>query len=350
MHYPETSESASKFALSAIKRMQKLDLPANPLNFAIWYEYFAGKNSNLKQSVDKLITDKNTIGADDFAEIYERYIKAGACDKDRNWSERIDSVAERIVKALSAAGTGTAEYGEALENFSGSLDKASSIDQIRHLVVEIIEETNSMDVQSRELQKKMQESAEAITELRQALEESRRDALTDGLTGIPNRKCFDQDLHAGVTETMVSGEPLSLIFADVDHFNQFNDMHGHALGDQVLRLVGKILHDCVKGQDTAARYGGEEFAVILPDTTSGGATAVAESIRKTVNSKKLVSKGGTDDFGAVTISLGVTTYATGEAISDFMERADQALYLAKKLGRNRVMYEEAGQTALPAAE
>jgi diguanylate cyclase len=350
MHYPETSESASKFALSAIKRMQKLDLPANPLNFAIWYEYFAGKNSNLKQSVDKLITDKNTIGADDSAEIYERYIMAGARDKDRNWSERIDSVAERIVKALSAAGTGTAEYGEALENFSGSLDKASSIDQIKHLVVEIIEETNSMDVQSRELQKKMQESAEEITELRQALEESRRDALTDGLTGIPNRKCFDQDLHAAVTEAMVSGEPLSLIFADVDHFKQFNDMHGHALGDQVLRLVGKILHDCVKGQDTAARYGGEEFAVILPNTTSGGATAVAESIRKTVNSKKLVSKGGTDDFGAVTISLGVTTYATGEAISDFMERADQALYLAKKLGRNRVMYEEAGQTALPAAE
>ena len=227
MHDPETSEAASQFALSAIKRMQQLDLPASPLNPGIWYEYFTGKNSNLKQSVDKLMTDKNTFEADDSADIYERCLMAGARNKGHDWSQRIDTVAERIVKALSAAGTGTADYSEALENFSSSLDKANSIDQIKHLIVEIIEETNAIDAQSRKLQTKLQESAAEISELCAALEESRRDGLTD----ISNRKCLDHDLHAAATETMVSGEPLQLIFAGVDHFKQFNDMHGYLLGD-----------------------------------------------------------------------------------------------------------------------
>ena len=108
----------------------------------------------------------------------------------------------------------------------------------------------------------------------------------------------------------------------------------------MLRLVGKSLYNSVKGKDTAARYGGEEFAIILPDTTSGGATAVAENIRKTVASKRLQKKGSDDALGAVTMSLGVTSYHAGEDITDFIERADQALYLAKKLGRNRVICED----------
>ena len=351
MHYPENSDAASKFALSAFKRMQKLAIPANPRNFAIWYEYFAGKNADLNGSVDSILAQKNSLGDEDSSDIYQRFILAGVqSPNDRNWSQQLDSMAERIVEALSATGSHTAEYGEALECFSGDLSGATSVDQIKDLVIEIIEETNSMDAQSKELQKQMQDSAGEINELRQALEDSRRDALTDGLTGIPNRKSFDQDLYACITDAMLSGEPLSIIFADVDHFKQFNDNHGHALGDQVLRLVGKILHDCVKGKDTAARYGGEEFAVILPETSSGGATTVAENIRKTVASKKLMKKGSDADMGAITISLGVTSYVPGEDVSDFMNRADQALYMAKKLGRNRVICENAPAAAATAAE
>ena len=95
------------------------------------------------------------------------------------------------------------------------------------------------------------------------------------------------------------------MFIDLDRFKAVNDTYGHQLGDQVLRLVGKALYDSVKGKDTAARYGGEEFAIILPDTTSGGATAVAENIRKTVASKRLQKKGSDDALGAVTMSLTV---------------------------------------------
>lgn len=341
MHYPETPEAASKFALSALKRLKKLGIAANPINFSIWYEYFAGKNDNLKRSVDTLTSNDNAPTAASCADLYNRYIVAGAsATRDRDWSNRIEAVTERIVDALTAAGSETEEYGAALKTFSGGLQNADDIEQIRGLVVNIIKETDAMDAWSKELNDRVNESANEINALRKALEDSKRDALTDSLTGVANRKCFDQEIYVAAQESVDSGQPLSLVLADLDYFKTFNDTHGHQLGDQVLRLVGKVLYDSVKGKDTAARYGGEEFAIILPDTTSGGATAVAENIRKTVASKRLKKKGSDDAIGAVTMSLGVTSFHSGEDISNFIERADQALYMAKELGRNRVICED----------
>jgi len=341
MHYPETPETASKYALSALKRMKEEGIAANPRNFTIWCEYFAGKNDNLKKSVDALKAEHKAISETDYHDLYDRFISAGAASaRDQKLSDQIEVVTERIIAAMSATGEGTEQFGEALQEFSGGIQKADNIDQIRGMVSDIIEETETMDERSRALQQQVQESASEISSLRQELRDSRRDALTDGLTGVANRKCFDQSLYQAIGYALESGDSLSLVFADLDHFKAFNDTHGHQLGDQVLKLVGKTLHDLVKGKDTAARYGGEEFAIILPDTTSGGATAVAENIRKSVASKRIVKKGSDDSIGNITMSMGVTSYQTGESAAEFVERADQALYLAKKLGRNRVVCED----------
>jgi len=348
MQYPETPEKASKFALAAFKRLKELGIAANPINFAIWYEYFAGKNHDLRKTIDALDVSDGVQDTSVYTDIYDRYIIAGAnTARDREWSDRIDTVTERIVNALTASGSETEEYGAALKTFSGDLKTAESLDQIRGLVGDIIAETESMDTRTRELHQRVSKSTEEITELRKALDESRRDALTDSLTSVANRKCFDQTIYAAIEESQANSEALSLIFADIDNFKNFNDTHGHQLGDQVLRLVGRTLHSSLKGKDTAARYGGEEFAIILPDTTSGGATSVAENIRKSIASKQLVRKGSDSNFGAVTISLGVTSYHAGEEVGTFIERADQALYTAKKLGRNRVICDD-GQDQIAA--
>lgn len=344
MHYHESIEEAQKFALSALKRLKELGLPANPRNYAIWYEYFAGKNADLSRTLDDLQQDQTDAAA--YEDIFDRYILAGTTSReDRNWSERIENVAQQIFEALSATGNGAAEYGEALQTFSGGISGAQNIDQIRELVSDIIDETSAMDEQTRELHRRVKESASEIDELRQALEDSRRDALTDALTGVANRKCFDIALHDALTEAAKTGNPVSLILADLDHFKRFNDTHGHQLGDQVLRLVGKTLHASVRGRDRAARYGGEEFAIILPETTSGGATAVAENLRRSIASKKLIPKGSDKSLGSVTMSFGVTCFHPGEDASDLIARADHALYTAKKLGRNRVICEDVVRAA-----
>lgn len=344
MHYPETTDDAQTFALAALKRLKKLGLPANPRNYAIWYEYFAGKNADLCHTLDEL---PSAEAANEVYEgLYERYILAGSMPREeRGWSDRIETVAQQIVDALSATGSGAAEYGEALQTFSGGLSGARDIAQIRGLVVDIIEETSSMDAQTRELHRKVRDSATEINQLRKALDASRRDALTDALTGVANRKCFDQALYASISEALRTGAPVSLVMADLDNFKSFNDTHGHQLGDQVLRLVGRTLHATVRGRDMAARYGGEEFAIILPETTSGGATAVAENLRRSIASKQLVPKGSEKSLGNVTMSFGVTSYHPGEDASDLIARADHALYTAKKLGRNRVICEDVAKIA-----
>ena len=274
----------------------------------------------------------------DYAAIYDRYIVAEAsAARNKDWSGRIETVTERIIAALAATGSEAEEYGAALKTFSGGLQKSDDIEQIRGMVADIIGETEAMDSRSKELNRRMTESTDEINALRKALDDSRRDALTDSLTGIANRKCFDQEIYAAARDSFESGLPLSLIMADLDHFKNFNDTHGHQLGDQVLQFVGRILHDSVKGKDTAARYGGEEFAIILPDTTNSGAASVADNICRVVSSKRLIRKGTDDALGGVTMSLGVTSYHKGEDIADFIDRADQALYMAKKLGRNRVI-------------
>jgi diguanylate cyclase len=123
---------------------------------------------------------------------------------------------------------------------------------------------------------------------------------------------------------------------DIDRFKDFNDRHGHLIGDHVLRLVAKMIKKNVKGKDIVCRFGGEEFAVILPDTVLDGALSVAENIRHYFSKKSLRTVADTKDLGALTVSIGVACHCEGESKNDLLVRADRALYHAKNVGRNRV--------------
>jgi diguanylate cyclase (GGDEF)-like protein/PAS domain S-box-containing protein len=164
-------------------------------------------------------------------------------------------------------------------------------------------------------------------------------AAKDGLTGLANRRCFDQALQAEWLRAQRGGKPLALLFVDVDHFKPFNDRHGHQSGDECLRAVAAIVGaHASRPTDLAARYGGEEFAIILPATDRDGACEVAEQIRKSVTALRIAH--GAPGAGAhVTLSVGVATLVSGsEAGPDWLlGQADQALYAAKRLGRNRVV-------------
>jgi len=163
-------------------------------------------------------------------------------------------------------------------------------------------------------------------------------AAKDGLTGLANRRAFDQALRAEWARAQRSGKPMSLLFVDVDHFKLFNDKHGHQSGDECLRAVAAIVGaQALRPLDLAARYGGEEFAIILPETDDNGACEVAERIRKAVMDLK-IAHGASRAGSNVTLSVGVATQVPGldAAPDDLLGLADQALYAAKRLGRNRV--------------
>ena len=166
------------------------------------------------------------------------------------------------------------------------------------------------------------------------IEEVSRRARTDALTGLANRRHFDEQLRRVVAETDRFGNTCSLILADLDHFKAINDRHGHDAGDVVLRHVAQIMGDAVRTVDLCARYGGEEIAVLLPQTSQAGAIELAERLRSTLESRAAVFDG---EQLRVTASFGIATYPVPVPYGDWLvSAADKALYEAKASGRNCV--------------
>ncbi|MHB1536762.1 MAG: GGDEF domain-containing protein, partial [Acidimicrobiales bacterium] len=154
-------------------------------------------------------------------------------------------------------------------------------------------------------------------------------AMRDGLTGLANRRDFDQKLAGEVNRASRHGQPLSLVVIDLDHFKAVNDTHGHLAGDEVLRQVGQVLAGVTRDMDTAARYGGEEFALILPSCAPADACRVMDRIRTSLAAAPALL--------GVTVSAGVATLPSNANDSaSLLAAADEALYRSKRSGRNRV--------------
>ena len=166
-------------------------------------------------------------------------------------------------------------------------------------------------------------------------------ASKDALTGLANRRTFDETLIAEVRRAVRAGSPLSLLMLDVDCFKSFNDAYGHQRGDACLKTVAEAIQGAVRrAGDTVARYGGEEFSVILPDTDQGGAAIIAERIRHAVENVGFVHQASTVS-AVVTVSLGAATAVLDSLDADeLIKAADSALYGAKRAGRNRIATSE----------
>jgi diguanylate cyclase (GGDEF)-like protein len=183
--------------------------------------------------------------------------------------------------------------------------------------------------QREELELRVQERTE---ELRRANEELSRLAFLDALTGVANRRVFDDALAAETARATRYGGTLSVVMADLDHFKGVNDTHGHAAGDEVLRVFGSVLRSCARESDVVARYGGEEFAILAPNTGAAAAAQYAERVRRLLAERVIPPLAA-----PMTCSFGVAEWRPGGDARDLVARADAALYAAKREGRNRVV-------------
>ncbi len=250
---------------------------------------------------------------------------------DSGWKVELD--VKQILDRISDVGDNAAEYGDQILRLSDNLDGTGDI---RGLIAGLIDETRRMNQRNRQLEERIRGSTGKISELNLSMEETRREARMDPLTGIGNRKDFDAKLAEAVADSLGNQTPMCLIMADIDFFKRFNDEFGHRTGDQVLKLVAHTLRREIKGSDTVARYGGEEFALILPQTCLMDALTLGNKLRTKVAAKKIVKKNSNVAIGAVTLSLGVAEIRPGETPADLISRADKAVYAAKGNGRNRI--------------
>jgi diguanylate cyclase (GGDEF)-like protein len=169
-------------------------------------------------------------------------------------------------------------------------------------------------------------------------EEIYKMTIMDGLTEIYNKRYFMESVERELARAKRYGRDLSLVMFDIDHFKQINDTFGHLAGDQILKDLAQLVKVRTRSEEIVARYGGEEFAVLVPETSNAGATALAEQLRKLVESHRFIFE---EEAIPVTISLGVTSAGTKDIeVTDFIKAADERLYDAKHQGRNRVVGEQ----------
>lgn len=197
-----------------------------------------------------------------------------------------------------------------------------------------------------ELQQRLEQAEKQLAVQAVEIKAHESEAKTDSLTGLSNRRAFDDELKRRLGEWQRKGTPCTLVLMDIDFFKKFNDTHGHQVGDEVLRQFAKVLAKQCRDMDVPCRYGGEEFAAILPATDARNACKVAERIRSAIEASTTTCEGKNLK---VTCSLGVSQFLADDDIPRLIRRADDALYTSKKAGRN-CGHLHTGTTQIPITE
>lgn len=337
----DSFDQALAYARNALELMVLHNVPATPNNFLVWYTHVSGREPDLTRMIAILKDNKQEFTEAVCSDLYTKFFTTEIEDLTlQETTARIEGELQRILGYVGDAGQGAADYGKTLESAEGDILGAKDVGGLKHAVTKLLADTRKMEEINEALENQLATSTNEIGQLRDDLEDMRREALTDALTGIANRKLFDMELRRHARDAMEAGEGLSLLMLDIDHFKKFNDTYGHQTGDEVLKLMAATMTKAVKGIDIPARYGGEEFAVILPATDLAGAIHVAENIRERISTKKLVNRATNQDLGRITVSIGASSFNFGEPLADLIKRADQALYKAKGNGRNCVVSQE----------
>ena len=340
------SPEAYALARRAVDAMQAAAVWPTPLNFELWLHYLSAPDSPLSQEMARLLASDAPF-TDTTAEMLaaEFLPRSRLSEEIRDAGVVLNRELAAVAAAIDKARESQADYGDTLAQAADRMASAPDTDSLGVIVSSLSDATRRIRRHTSALERRLESSNREVVKLRDHLEQVRRDAMTDALTNLANRKAFDEQLQRMCDEAESDATPIGLALIDIDHFKRFNDTWGHQTGDQVLRYVASVLGRIARAPRIAARYGGEEFAVIFPRETAGAVEAALNAAREEIASRSLRRRSTNDDLGAVTISVGFALRRSGEAASQFLERADEALYASKRTGRNRVTNAEAVASA-----
>jgi len=330
-----------RLAARAWVAMEGAGVLPTPRHFELWYIHLGGTNPELSARLTALL---GKAAAPPEAALQALHADCVGTDPDAGdaaeRAEEIQHAAQVIVDQVAGNQDALQAYGDTLSEMAGQIGDVRTVDALVRAVTTLTAETARASERNRVLEQQLSASVARIGKLRQSLTEVKQEATTDALTGLVNRRAFDLRLRKAISRAKADATPLALLMLDVDHFKRFNDSYGHKAGDLVLRLVGRLLADNVKGRDTAARYGGEEFAIILSGADLRSGVTVAEQMRAALDGQRLIQPralaAASQPMVGITASIGVAQLGPGEAAADLIGRADAALYVAKRSGRNRV--------------
>ncbi|QOZ48467.1 GGDEF domain-containing protein [Bradyrhizobium sp. CCBAU 53340] len=311
--------------------MEEQRIPLTPTNFAIWFQYYADGHDDLRNAVDLLIDHNRPFDSRTNQDLFETYIAPHVSAVVVDTSERLHAL---MAAAKEFLATAIADNRSQMQVISEVADQGQASVDPKALVAQLMNELARAATRATRLEAGFAEKTRELDVIRDSLSKSEERAKTDTLTGLANRRALDEFLRkAQATANW------GVLLLDIDHFKTFNDNFGHGVGDQVLRLMAKVLREKVRTQDLSARYGGEELIAVLPDADLAACIDIAERIRRAIAECTITRRSTGEVLPNITVSIGVAQYRVGEPIADLIERCDRALYLAKGGGRNRVVTE-----------
>jgi diguanylate cyclase len=347
-HEPATSPSAGRssrdhpytlsLAEQALELIKTHRLQADPPSFEVWYTYAGRFIPGFNQSLNTALDGARPPSIEEIEQIYAHYVSSARL------GERVESIGEKIeghvgnvLSNISAALGSAHEYSENLAGLDRRLVGSADAQSLRAIIDTLSRATAVAEERNKTFETQLEASQGQIKLLQANLEAVYLESRSDSLTSLANRKMFDQCFAAAAAHAKKTGEPVSLLMCDIDHFKYFNDTYGHTIGDDILRLIASAIKQLIRKTDVAARYGGEEFAVIMANTALPTAMEVAERIRTSVMGRDVSIRSTGKSLGRVTISIGAAQLLPTEEPLAWLDRADSHLYAAKRNGRNKVV-------------
>ena len=328
---------ATSTADRANRLMVQHGVPPTPDNFSVWFYYVMGASLTLKKTIDILLANKRKFDSVTNRDLYITYVNPHSStsgDFPEQLRGVIASAQEYLTTAISDNRTQMENLGEVRSEFQNAVDP-------RTIIERLVEELSHATTRSTALEENFLQTTKDLDQIKDSLKQAEQHSNTDALTGLANRRSLEAFLRATQITAMEAGTPLSILMIDIDHFKKFNDGYGHQVGDQVLRLVAKVLQESVRECDLAARYGGEELMAVLPGASLDACVEAAERLRRRISEARLTRRTTGEEISSVTVSIGVAQFRMGETAEGMIERCDKALYQAKRLGRNRTVKESA---------
>ena len=337
----QVSPSNATVADRAIELMRAYSESATPHSYELWFTYSGGSKPFLNEAVKGALKIGGKLTDEQIETLHAAHLSTARMTHhaEKTGATMLTEI-EQVVRLIDQSLGSAARYDASLQSLSADLVNPEGGRSVRDVLASLITETREVASNNRDLEMRLRDSRGEIEALRGALEQVRIETLLDPLTGISNRRHFEDVLISSTAKAKAERSPLSLVVIDIDHFKRFNDAFGHLTGDQVLRLVSSAMKQQVDANVTLARFGGEEFGMVLPGYTREKALICAEKVRASVESRDLLKRATGESLGRITVSVGVAMLRNDEAATSLLDRADACMYRAKSAGRNRTVCDE----------
>lgn len=310
------------------------DLEVLPWTLEIAYDCVTGANPRVAQLILERTESGQPVTLRWLEHVYSEEEGDDTAEMLAVLMSRLEESLVDFSHTTSSARTATSEYGAALQQHVDDLEQVSKAGVV---ITELAGLARAMMSRTREIEHNLNESEQRALKLQQNLDEARRVADEDHLTGLPNRRAFETMFEKEHACASAAGEPLCVAFCDIDHFKRINDTHGHAAGDRVLKVVAETLNRISDSRCHVARHGGEEFAVVFRALNPQEAWDRLEAAREEIAERRLVNRANDMPFGRITFSGGIADVFNYPSRSDALRAADEALYAAKQSGRNQIL-------------